>query len=327
MLTKLIRHWNPFNLYGIEVDIEDLICNPLKSNETLRQDYRGHCKRIQAPSIHSSNWEKFVFWLQIHLNEKGHLEAIDKMISLFHEKLLKDPPQVIEQLQKFNFQADKLRSLKNDYGFVYLKQGDAYFIELRLNEIKQHAYSIFADHHGKQAHAEEEARRLAFLMFVTQMEQKLEELDISYSEGLRKARLMLIASSHYLQMLFEERVQSLQNRFKIIQELESQINEVEMKYKGKFTIPSADEYFYRLRARVCHEVRKIGIEAESVIENLIINYRIGPFKEEIKLLLFSVEIDPDTIQEVDRDLNKTPFCEELQDEIHRIQTHFKSFLI
>ena len=61
MLTKLIYRWNPFNLCGLEVGIEDLICHPLRPNETLRQDDFGSCRRIKAPSPDSTLWEKFIF--------------------------------------------------------------------------------------------------------------------------------------------------------------------------------------------------------------------------------------------------------------------------
>lgn len=324
MLTKFMTHWNPLNLYGTEVEVEDLICNPLKSNETLRQDCRGHCRRIQAPSLHSSLWKRFVFWVQVHLNKKGHLEAINNIISLFSETLLQHPPLIIKDLENFNLQADKLRSLQNDYGFIYLKQGNPAFVESRLDEIKQHAYSIFAAYHGQQALAEEEARKKDFMLFQEDIERKLEELDVQYIEGLYKARLLLVVSSHCLDSLFEERVQSLQRRFKIIQEIEQQIDEMEMMHKGKFTIPCINDYFSILRLKVCIEVRKIGIEAESVIENLMLNYRIGPFKEEIRLLLYSIEIDPENSST--DEMSAPLFCEALKDEIERIHKIFKTLL-
>src|ERR1700730_8219171 len=112
MLTEFIYQWNPFNICGREVGVDDLICNPLQISETLMQDSQGRCRRIHVPSPHSSLWEKTVYWLQIHLNEKGHLDAIDKIISLFYQKLLQFPPQKTEGIQEFNLQIDQLRSLK-----------------------------------------------------------------------------------------------------------------------------------------------------------------------------------------------------------------------
>jgi hypothetical protein len=321
MLTELFYQWNPFNLCGTEVKVDDLICNPLRSTETLRQDCYGRCKRIQTPSVHSSFWERFVFWLQTYLNEKGHLEAIDKMISLFQEKLLENPPKVIEKLQEFNLQADQLFALKNDYGFTYLKQGNSAFIESRLDEIKRQAYLIFSQYHEQQVLSEEEARKKAFILFQEEIEQKLRELDSDYLSGLYQSCFLLIAFSDRLQCLFEERIVSLQSRFKMIQELQQKIDEMEALLQGKFTISCIKDYFQCLRVKLCNEVRKIGVETENVLGNLLINYRITPFKEEVKVLLYSVEIDPDEMPI--SQISMFPCRDELNGEIARIQGIFK----
>lgn len=39
MLTEFFYRWNPFNIFGNEVGIEELLCNPLQPSETLRQDW------------------------------------------------------------------------------------------------------------------------------------------------------------------------------------------------------------------------------------------------------------------------------------------------
>jgi hypothetical protein len=324
MLTEFIYHWNPFNLfYGIEVSVEDLICNPLRPTETLRQDPHGHCRRIRAPTLNSSLWERAIFRLQTYLNEKGHLEAIDKIITRFHDQLLQNPPQFTERLQEFNLQADQLLSLKNDYGFVYLKEGDPAFVESRLEQIKEQAYSIFSQYHELRVLEEEEARKKAFMLFQEEIEQRLIQLSFSYQEGVHKTRFLLVASADLLQYLFEERVQSLKNRFKMVQELQKQIDEMELRHKGKFTIIGIEDYFRLLRTRLCNETRKIGVEAESLIYNLLINYHIAPFKEEVKLLLYSIEIDPEDVR-MD-EITIISFHEELKDEISRIQTIFYQF--
>lgn len=322
MLTKFISQWNPFNLYGREVELEDLICNPLQPTETLREDCLGHCRRIKAPSIQSSSWEKIVFWLQTNLNEKGHLEAIDKMVSLFHEKLLQHPPQETEELQEFNFQADRLRSLANDYCFVFLKMGNPSCVEFRLEELKQQAYSIFSYYQEFKSLEEELERKNAFIIFQREAEQELDDLGSAYAMGLLKARHLLVASCPVLHSLFEERVQSLRSRLRAVQELQKKIDQMEMLHKGKFTIPAIEDHLNRLRSRLCGEVRKIAVETEIVIGNLIMNYRIAPFKDDVKMLLDSFQIDPDDIR---ANLMKiTSFHEGLDDEIFRIQDIFKS---
>lgn len=296
MLTELIYQWNPFNIYGIEVGVEDLICHPLQPTETLRQDHYGHCRRIKAPLPDSTLWEKFIFWLQTHLNEKGHLEAIDKLISLLYEQLLHDPPQLTEKLQEFNNQLDKLNCLKNDYGFVYLKQGDPHWVELRIYEVKQHAYSMFEYYYQQQALEQEEARKKAFVVFQEKIEKKLEELAVNYLFGLQKSRLLTVASYEILPLLFEERMENLQERLKIIQELTDQVDEIEKMHEGKFTIPFIKNYIKRLRFRLHHELQKIGYEAKMSVGNLIINYHITPFKDRVKLFLDFIQVDPDDIE-------------------------------
>lgn len=324
MLTLLMNQWNPFNLYGKEVEVEDLICHPLMSTETLRQDSRGCCRRIKAPSLHSSLWEKWVFWLQIYLNEKDHLDAIDKIISLFQERLLQHPPYQTKELQEFNFQADKLQALQNDYGFAYLRKGDPSLVEFRLNAIKQQAYSIFAHYHEERVCEEEEARKQALILFQEDIEQKLKDLDKGYRVGLTKARFLLVASSN-VQVLFEERVKSLQKRFKIIQGMQKKMDEMEDMLRGKFTMIDFENYFHRLRCRVCIEVLKIGLEAESMIENLMINSCISPNRETIESLLSSIEIHSEEVEISKIDANF--FQENLNHEMKQIQGIFKSIFL
>lgn len=296
MLAKLIYQfyqWNPFNLYGIEVEVEDLINCPLCSTETLRQDKYGSCRRIKAPSLDSSLWERWIFWLQVHLNEKGHLEAIDKLISLFYEKLLQNPPQLTQRFQEFKYQLNQLRCLKNDYGFVSLHQGDPSWVEYRLSEIEKSAYSIFEYYHKKQVSEQEEDRKKTFEFFQQHMDRKLEELAVEYLLGLEKVRLFTVAPYDVLPALFEERIKSLQERLKEIEALKDQIDEMERMHEGKFTIPFIKDYLKRMRLKLYHEIQKIGFETKLLIMNLIINYQITPFKDRVKVFLDIFQIDPE----------------------------------
>ncbi len=293
MLTEFIYQWNPFNVYGNEVEVDDLICNPLQPNETLRQDRYGHFRRIRVPTSHSTLWERVVFWFQIHINEKDHLQAIDKLISLFYQRLLQHPPQQTEKMQEFNLQVNQLRSLKNDYGFVYLKKEDPSFIDLRLKEIERHAYSIFAYYHKHQILEQEEIRKKSFDLFQAQIKQNFQDLELEYVRGLQTARLLIMVPVTIVNVLFEERMQSLDKRLKIIEALQAQINELEKEHEGKFTIPFINDDLNHMRSKLCYELSKIGIEAQLLIENLILNYRLIPFQAGVKWLLDSLQIDPE----------------------------------
>lgn len=293
MLPEFFYRWNPFNLYGVEVQIEDLICDPLGSNETLMQDGCGFYRRIKAPSFRSTLLEKILFWLQTHLNEKGHLEAIDQLISLFHEQLLVDPPRFPKKLEEFKRKLDKLRSLKNDYAFVHLKKGDPSIIELRLWEMEQYAYSILIHHMNQEAFEQEKIRKKTFNVFRAQIEGKLDELTFLHLIGLQKARFVMVASSNVLRLLFEEHVLNLATRLSTISELQGKVDVIEKEHEGKFTIPSIHDYFRRWRKRLNLEIRRLKVEANILIGNLIINYKITPVNEEAKLILLSLNITPE----------------------------------
>lgn len=321
MLTEFIYQWNPFNICGIKVGIEDLISNPLLPHETLMQDGYGNFRRIQVPYFHSPLWEKVVFWFQTHLNQKGHLEAIDKLITLFYQKLLQHPPQKTENLQDFNLKISQLRSLKNDYGFIYLKTGDSSFVDIRLKEIEQHAYSIFSYYYKQQILEQEEIRKKDFVLFEEQMELKFDYLAVEYFIGLIKARLLIFIPSEVLQSLFEQHVESLDNRLELIQNLYEEVNKIEKVHQGKFTIPLMNDHFHQIRMKLCNEVSKIRVEVEILIRHLILHYRLAPLKREAKMLLDLMQVDPEAY----RKSQSCPFLfhEALENEIKRIRRIFK----
>lgn len=320
MFTKFLYEWNPFNICGSEVGIEDLLSKPLQSSETLRQDTLGHCRRIQVPSHRADIWERVVFWLQTHLNEKGHLEAIDHLISLFYQKLLRDPPQKTEKLQEFNYQINQLGSLKNDYGFTLVKT-DSSFIDSRLKEIKQHAYSIFAYYYKLEVIEQEETKRKDFCLFQEHVHLIFQQLEDEYLSGLNKAHFVMLAPLDLLRQLIEERIQSIHDRLQAIQELHQEINKIEKMHEGQFTVPFINEYLDHIRIKLSNEVYKVKVEGELVIRNLILNYHLTSFKEEVKLLLDSLQVDPETHRQGKR--CACLFKEALDIEIEQIRKLFR----
>jgi len=324
MLTEFFYQWNPFNIYGIEIGVDDLICKPLQPSETLMQDSCGRCRRIRVPSLRSNLWEKAIFWLQTHLNGRGHLEAIDKLISLFYQNILQSPPRETEKMQEFDYQVNQLRSLKNDYGFVHHKEKDSSFIDLRLKEIEQHAYSIFSYYYKQRVLEQEEMREQAFHLHKERIEQELHDLSLEYLYGLLAARLLAMAPSELVRQFFEERVLSLDKRLQILQDLHCQIDEIEKEHEGKFTIRGLQHHLDQMRIKLWHEVRKVNVEAEILIGHLIMNYRLASSTQGVKMILDSIQVDPEEFREgkICADL----FEETLNSEIKRIRHIFKEKL-
>ena len=114
-----------------------------------------------------------------------------------------------------------MRCLKNDYGFRQNKEGDSSFIDSRLKEIEQRAYSIFSYYYKQQVLEQEEMRKRAFFLSKEQIEQKLHNLSLEYLYGLLAARLLAITPSEIVREFFEERALSLDKRLEILQESSS----------------------------------------------------------------------------------------------------------
>lgn len=321
MIAEFLSQWNPFNVYGAEVKLDDLIHTPLQPNETLMRDKRGCCRRIKTPALRATLWEKVLFWLQVHLNEKGYLDAIDHLISTFENRLFEDPPQQAEKLEEFNGQVTQLRSLKNDYGFVHFTQGDPVHIERRLQTIQRQACSIFEYWHQQQVLEQEAKRKEVFILFCESAEKTLRSLAEIYLDGLQQIRFLMVSPPENMLFLLEERLKSLWIRLEWAQELNQQIDQMEQIHRGKFTIPYIKEYLKTLRIRLCGEVQKIGFEAEIMIENVMVNYRETPFKDQVEAILRSIQVSPDEVLQEE----KFTFSPEgLEQEILRVQKLFHS---
>lgn len=292
MVSDFFSEWNPFNIFGDEVRIEDLISAPLQQNETLVQSNCGRCRRIKAPYQDSTRWDKFIYWVRTHLNQRGHLEAIDKLLALFQEMVLQDPPLAIEHLEKFDRHVEVLASLKNDYAFVYLQQGDPSRIDHKLHAVQKMAYLIFEYCYRQQALEDEKKRKIAFLNFREIIERTIDDLARQFLVGLKYDRCLMVVSPEWLHDLFEERVLSMHVRLKVIQWLNNEINAMEKTHHGKFTIPRINDYLSALRRRLLCEFKKVVIEAEIMIENVMINFRIFPNNDAARAILQAIGISP-----------------------------------
>ena len=274
MLTEFFSQLNPFNLYGCEVTLEDILCQPLQPGETLVQDCFGRCRRIKASVPGATLKERVRFWVQTHVNDKGHLDAIHHLISTFYRQLQKDPPRDLDKLQKVHEEINQLRSLKNDEGFVSLNLGDPEEIEHQLCLMEREAYRQFAEFLHARAREEEGRRKHSFCQFQTEMESKLHALSRDFNFSTFRARLIQMAPGPLLRKLVWEWLLHMQERITLIEELYEGIDKIEHDHRGKFTIPEIQDQLRTWKQQLRREQLKLWIEKEMLYENLLINYRV-----------------------------------------------------
>ncbi|CUI16573.1 hypothetical protein PNK_0948 [Candidatus Protochlamydia naegleriophila] len=298
MIESMLSRWNPLNVFGLEMEYEDLILHPLQPNETLMQDSRGCIHRLKVPSKYSSTWEIIVFWIQTHLNKSGHLDAIDKLLSNFETNTLQSSFLVSKEFKVIKAKLECLKSLKNDYAFHYLHVGNPQAIERRLKAIEQKALSIFENSVQKTAYEQEEERKKAFLQFREEIDCYLAQLAKDHPLNLQKIRVLLLASPQHLIKLFEDHIAYTRSRLQKIEAFADQVDQLKQDHQGKFTIPFLKEQLRQLRIKLRREMENISLEMNVLIDNLKISYRMATFKEVIAELLISLYVDPEGVGNV-----------------------------
>jgi len=251
MLKDFLSKWNPLNIFGLEVKIEDIIQCPLKPHETLMQDCRGHFHRITAPLSQSSCYARLLFWLQTHLNSRGHLDAINAVVQQLQSQLMQNPPYLIDALKTFNENTEVLRCLKNDYYFSYLQQGNPQVVDEQISDIQRQAYSIFAKMHHQQVEEQEQKRRDEFFAFYAYTKREIEKLASVYSKCFQD------------NVMTTDQLKCLTQRLDVIEDLCDKINQMKVKHQGKFTIPSVHDYFQTFHLQLKMEIEKVLAEMTS----------------------------------------------------------------
>lgn len=317
MLRDFLSHWNPINCLGREIDIDDLVDFPLQSHETLMQDSLDHFHRITVPSTHSSLWAQWLFWLQRHLNKNGHLEAIDNIISTLQNKILTLPLKDPSDMKKFKSQLEVLRSLKNDYFFTVLGQGDQSFIEQRLKIIEDQVYHRYVQNIQEEATDREQKRRLCFEKFSLDCSATMNYLRKESVKNIYAMRLLMVSTSEDLKSQFHACSSSIRFRIGLCQMLYLQIKKIEEENQGKFTIPNLEENLNQCRHKLLEAISQLMTEVELFAENLKINYFINPFQGEISDLLLSIKIDPAEIK--DSWLNFRTLSNSLHEELEEVK--------
>ncbi len=284
MLTEFIFKLNPFNIYGTKTGVDELLKNPLKTNETLMEDLQGGVRRIEVPPATSRFWNKILFWLQKRLNRNNHLTAINRLISLFHDQLISNPPQKTENLNHVNHGINQLKSLKNDYGFIINRSKDSSFIDLRLIEIEQYAYSIFTYYYQLEIAERDQTKKEAFIQFQNKVKTIFQILDSEHNVGMVHAQFFTIAPLEFLKIMLRERLFSLDERLLTIQNILEETNDILSDYEGLFFVPHLKGLIEIIRTRLKNELFKLKSEFDLMIFNIDLNYKINQTKE-IELIL------------------------------------------
>lgn len=304
-MAKHLFSWlDPLILLGFEAEIENLIDIPLQFDETLRLDKAGSFHRLKIPAKQSTIWVKIIFWTHLYFHKRGHLIAINQLISLFEQRLLSMQLLAQRDYQKISKQIDSLKSLKNDYGYTVLKQGDPVDVDIRLEKIKKHAYILFEKHVKQMAFEQEEKRREEFLLFLNRAHSFLTLLAQESCFGFQEARRLLTAYEDDLPYLFSERLHSIQTRLLLSRDLSNEIDEMETYHRGKFSILDIHFHLNELRIKLDREVNNLEAEIENLITNLkcffyyhqsnqvlqeyFLLIGVNPFKDE-NIFLFDLE--------------------------------------
>lgn len=283
-------YWEPFpDFYGQEVSYEDIVNKPLQPDETLRANPFGRCCRLRVPSDHSTFSEVINFWVQIHLNKWGHLQAINKLIKEFQEEFFLEATFDVKKIQEFYRKSIGLRSLKNDYGFTSLHLGSAEWIEKELVKGESAASLLFYECYQKMIEGEEKNRQREFNEFLEECQKTVDLLSLNSKNGLRVVRFFSVLSQDNLITAFNQEVDSLCDRLNLIEKTFESIAEIRKVYRGKFTISSAENQFLHLENCLKGQLEKVGMEIILFIEHLIVNYRISPSKKFIVPLLASLQ--------------------------------------
>lgn len=271
MIKRLFSWMDPYILFGSKSELENLIESPLQNNETLRLDEQGCFHRLKVPSDQADMWNKAIFWTHIYFNKKSHLPAIDRLILLFEQHVMSRPVLIHSEYQEIMQQIECLRSLKNDYGFTTLGEGNPEEVEEKLLGIEKQAYIIFENYIQQLAIEEENERKETFFNFLKETQDALSLLCKESWFGLQEARHLLTAYEDDIPALLGERLHNLEARLLLTQDINDEIEEMDNLHRGKFTVPDIDMQLNSLRNKLDLEINNLEKEIEILIENLI-NY-------------------------------------------------------
>jgi hypothetical protein len=287
MIKNILLQWNPFNIFGTRIEYQDLIHHPLQIDETLRQDSRGCVRRLKVPSQKSSYWEMILYWIQTHLNQRGHLDAIDKLLSSFDAQTVQCSFLASKEFKEIKSNLETLKSLRNGYHF---QLAEIKKIDRRLAEIETKASAIFEYSMQKMAKEQEEEREKFFLFLKEEVKLIHAECKEQHQNNLQKIKLLLLASPQHLTKFFQEWVVHMRSRTRKIRMLIEKINLLEINHQGKFTIPLFERHIEEMRKKLKESLELMESETKILIDDLEINYQVNSFKELIKDLLSSIHM-------------------------------------
>ncbi|MFI5343786.1 MAG: hypothetical protein ACHQUC_06150 [Chlamydiales bacterium] len=317
-MAKHLFSWlDPLVLLGFEAEIENLIDIPLQFDETLRLDKEGCFHRLKIPAKQSTIWVKLIFWTHLYFHKKSHLIAINQLISLFEQRLLSLQQLGQSDFQEISKQIERLKSLKNDYGYTVLRQGDPVDVDKKLEKIKKHAYILFEKHVQQAALEQEKKCREEFLLFLNRAQSFLTLLAQESCFGFQEARRLLTAYSDDLPLLFSERLHSIQTRLLLSQDLTNQIEEMALYHRGKSTVLNIEFYLSDLRTKLNREVNNLEIEIENLMVNLKCFFYYHQYDQILQEYFLLIGVNPYKDENIFRfDIGKP-----LNEKIEEIQDH------
>lgn len=282
----MLKKWDDyFNFYSHEVSFEDFFHNPLHVDETLRMDRHGRCFRLHVPSSYSALNEKLVFWLRIQVNQWGHLDAINKLIQQFRRASLESPSFDEQFIELFYKRLTGLISLKNDYGFQGLHLGDPLEIEQQLKNIEVEVCVLFYHYYGKVIREKEREKIHFFDSFTKEFEKKLHSLSLVSRKSLHTIRYFSVFSHKTLKNHFQKELESLRERLEVIESMDIQLKKIREDYRRIFSVPSIKSKLFLMEEHLNKEFLKLQMEVVLLIQSLIQNYKMSPFKGALKEIL------------------------------------------
>lgn len=277
--------------FGKRVSWQDLVTTPLTSQETLREDKKGICRRVLCRGDGCKGIRKWMAFIAVRVNPNGHLKAIENLLDAFYEEMLCSSLITEEKMRLFYDQAEALQALKNDYGFRILHIGDPSFIRFRLDEIKKELYFIFSSRYYFHTSKERLKRSGHLSDFLTISEKHLERIVSDGRHTLGLLPLLSICTIMQLEIFFNAWLVSLKERkqaLELILEnlLFSTISSFEL-----FLSEETERKRQKIEKEVSRALTSLQIELVCGCKELLKNHGVSPFKEEIVCLLKKIRIE------------------------------------
>lgn len=281
---------------GFPEDFEEILERPLQKNETLRMNKNGQFHRLKIPTERSPFIYRVVFWIELIINPKNHLEAINSLINQYELLLFNYPNLSNEDFARVEREIDCLRSLKNDYALQCLNRGDPELIEQRIINIERKAEELLKKHQAEKRDVYTIAKEKVFLSFFKESRAIIHLLLLEGRFGHHETAKLFNCVQDDLPYLFHERVNHLQARLMLARQLEEDIRQIE-----KYVLPLLDasafdeneemiDHLPCLESKLDSEVNEMEVELETLL--LILKDYLNEHPLQTGLYPYDERLDP-----------------------------------